>query len=37
LRAVPEWVLVALGVVAVGVGFVTRRRTGTRAGKDENG
>ncbi|NMH77656.1 apolipoprotein N-acyltransferase, partial [Pseudonocardia xinjiangensis] len=37
LRAVPEWVLVALGVVAVGVGFVTRRRAGTRAGKDENG
>jgi apolipoprotein N-acyltransferase len=37
LRAVPEWVLVALGVVAVGVGSVTRRRARTRAGKDENG
>jgi apolipoprotein N-acyltransferase len=34
LRSVPEWVLVALGVVAVGVGVVTRRRTGT--GKDED-
>jgi apolipoprotein N-acyltransferase len=37
LSAVPEWVLVALGVVAVGVGLVARRRTGTRVGKDEDG
>ncbi|WP_433284204.1 apolipoprotein N-acyltransferase [Pseudonocardia sp. CA-142604] len=37
LGAVPEWVLVALGVVAVGVGVVARRRTGTRVGKDEDG
>ena len=37
LSAVPEWVLVALGVVAVGVGVVARRRTGTRVGKDEDG
>jgi apolipoprotein N-acyltransferase len=37
LSAVPEWVLVALGVVAVGVGAVARRRTGTRVGKDEDG
>ncbi|MEN3264997.1 apolipoprotein N-acyltransferase [Pseudonocardia sp.] len=34
LGSVPELVLVALGVVAVGVGVVTRRRTGT--GKDED-
>ncbi|GAA1172787.1 apolipoprotein N-acyltransferase [Pseudonocardia alaniniphila] len=37
LGAVPEWVLVALGVVAVGVGVVARRRTGTRVGKDDDG
>ncbi|GAA3064054.1 apolipoprotein N-acyltransferase [Pseudonocardia yunnanensis] len=37
LSAVPEWVLVALGVVAVGVGVVARRRTATRVGKDEDG
>jgi apolipoprotein N-acyltransferase len=37
LSAVPEGVLVALGVVAVGVGAVARRRTGTRVGKDEDG
>jgi apolipoprotein N-acyltransferase len=34
LGPVPELVLVALGVVTIGVGIVTRRRTGT--GKDED-
>jgi apolipoprotein N-acyltransferase len=34
LGAVPEWVLVALGVGAIGATAVTRRR---RAGKDEDG
>lgn len=37
LRAVPEWVLVVGGVVAVGIGFVGRRRSVTRTRKDENG
>jgi apolipoprotein N-acyltransferase len=37
LRSVPEWGLVALGVVAVGAGIVSRRRAGAGRGKDENG
>ncbi|WP_219419697.1 apolipoprotein N-acyltransferase [Pseudonocardia nigra] len=37
LRSGPEWALVAVAVVAVGVGIMVRRRTGARAGKDENG
>jgi apolipoprotein N-acyltransferase len=36
-RSVPEWVLVALGVGAVGVALVSRRRGIRRAGKDEDG
>jgi apolipoprotein N-acyltransferase len=36
-RSGPEWVLVALGVLAIGVGAVTRRRAGSRAGRDEDG
>ena len=36
-RSVPEWVLVALGVGAVGVALVSRRRGMRRAGKDEDG
>jgi apolipoprotein N-acyltransferase len=36
-RSAPEWVLVALGVLALGAGVVTRRRVITRAGKDEDG
>ena len=37
LRSGPEWVLVGLGVSAVGAAVVVRRRAGTRAGKDEDG
>jgi apolipoprotein N-acyltransferase len=37
LGAVPEWVLVALGVGAVGVAVSRRRRTAGTAGKDEDG
>lgn len=38
LRAAPEWVLVATGLVAVGLGLLTRRRAGARTGgKDEDG
>jgi apolipoprotein N-acyltransferase len=37
LRSGPEWVLVALAVVAVGCGAMARRRPSTRAGKDEDG
>jgi apolipoprotein N-acyltransferase len=37
LRSVPEWVLVALGVVAVGAGIATRRRTATHGGEDKDG
>ncbi|GAA0945883.1 apolipoprotein N-acyltransferase [Pseudonocardia zijingensis] len=36
-RSAPEWVLVALGVLAVGAGIVTRRRAVRRAGRDEDG
>jgi apolipoprotein N-acyltransferase len=36
-RSAPEWVLVAVGVLAIGVGVVTRRRAGMQAGKDEDG
>ena len=36
-RSAPEWVLVTLGVVTIGAVALTRRRTRTRAGKDEDG
>ena len=36
-RSAPEWVLVALGVLAIGAGVLTRRRAGRRAGRDEDG
>ncbi len=37
LRAVPEWVLVAVAVVAVVVGFGSRRRASSQAGGHEHG
>ena len=37
LRAAPEWVLVAVGVVAVAVGFAMRRRAWSAKRKDEHG
>jgi apolipoprotein N-acyltransferase len=36
-RSAPEWALVALGVLAIGAGIVTRRRAVSRAGEDEDG
>ncbi len=36
-RSAPEWALAALGVLAIGVGIVTRRRAVRRAGRDEDG
>jgi apolipoprotein N-acyltransferase len=36
-RSGPEWVLVALGVLAIGAGILTRRRAVSRAGEDEDG
>jgi apolipoprotein N-acyltransferase len=36
-RSAPEWVLAAMGVLAIGVGVVTRRRASRQAGKDEDG
>jgi apolipoprotein N-acyltransferase len=36
-RSAPEWALVALGVLAIGVGIVNRRRAVRRAGRDEDG
>jgi apolipoprotein N-acyltransferase len=36
-RSGPEWALVALGVLAIGAGAVTRRRAERRAGRDEDG
>jgi apolipoprotein N-acyltransferase len=36
-RSAPEWALVALGVVAVGVAVVSRRRASAHWGKDEDG
>jgi apolipoprotein N-acyltransferase len=36
-RSGPEWVLAALGVLAIGTGIVTRRRAVRRAGRDEDG
>jgi apolipoprotein N-acyltransferase len=37
LRSAPEWALVAIGVVAVAVGVVARRRTRAAQRKDEDG
>jgi apolipoprotein N-acyltransferase len=37
LRAGPEWVLAAVGVVAVAVGFAAGRRPMTGRRKDEHG
>jgi apolipoprotein N-acyltransferase len=37
LRDAPEWVLVALGVIAVAVGIRSRHRSDRTAGRDENG
>jgi apolipoprotein N-acyltransferase len=36
-RSTPEWALVALGVLAVAAGIVTRRRAGRRGGRNEDG
>jgi apolipoprotein N-acyltransferase len=36
-RSAPEWALVAIGVLAIGTGIVTRRRAVRRAGRDEDG
>ncbi|TQM45530.1 apolipoprotein N-acyltransferase [Pseudonocardia cypriaca] len=36
-RSAPEWALVAMGVLAIGVGIVNRRRAVRRAGRDEDG
>ncbi|MDN5749145.1 MAG: apolipoprotein N-acyltransferase, partial [Pseudonocardia sp.] len=37
LGAGPEWALVALGLVAVGVAVATRRGTSSAAGRNEDG
>jgi apolipoprotein N-acyltransferase len=37
LREVPEWVLAALGVIAVAIGLRSRHRSDRTAGRDENG
>ena len=37
LRDVPEWVLAALGVIAVAIGVRSRHRSDRAAGRDENG
>jgi apolipoprotein N-acyltransferase len=37
LRAVPEWVLFAVALVAVAIGIRARRRARTGAGEDQNG
>jgi hypothetical protein len=37
LRAAPEWVLVAVALVAVALGFVGRRRALPAKRKDEHG